>query len=67
MRGLAWCGEEGSVGGGAAQRAWRARSVVEAMLYPRGSQVVTVDVRNKKAVFKDGFTTLKKGLSQSVC
>lgn len=55
MRGLAWCGEEGSVGGGAAQRAWRARSVVEAMLYPRGSQVVTVDVRNKKAVFKDGF------------
>ncbi|XP_022407225.1 apoptosis-inducing factor 3 isoform X3 [Delphinapterus leucas] len=27
----------------------------EASLCPAGSQVVTVDVRNKKAVFKDGF------------
>lgn len=45
-------------GGRASQRASWALGVgrdPEASLCPAGSQVVTVDVRNKKAVFKDGF------------
>lgn len=33
----------------------KAQACGKVSLCPRGLQVVTVDVRNKKAVFKDGF------------